>query len=665
MSNAQVSSLFPREPKLEFLKQITEDFSSEREVGHGAFGVVYKGILQNGQVVAVKKLVPTSGVHDRRFQNEAANLQILEHRNIVKLLGSCNHAERKLVEKNGRHILSDVKEKFLCYEYLSNGSLHNYIYGELCGLDWNMRFKIILGICNGLHFLHEERSEAIVHLNLKPSNIMLGDNMVPKITDFGLSRLFDEEQTRILTQNVVGWIGYIAPEYHYRGEISVKSDIFSLGVLILEIVTGLKRELNSEDISSKLLIDYVSKNWTKRSHVQSKYPSLEEQDLVQVNRCIELGLNCVETDPKKRPNAGSIIGKLEGFNHEANIHRTMENKLQLTIEFPREPKLQYVEQITGNFSNEFEIGRGSFGVVYKGALQSGEVVAVKRLLAVSQTNQDKNFKNEVCSLIDINHRNIVKLIGYCYEIQRKLVESHGRYIFADTRERILCYEYLPRGSLDKYLYGAFHELNWNTSFKIIQGICQGLQFLHELQRPIIHMDLKPGNILLDDNLMPKIADFGLSRIFGEEQTRTLTSNVLGSRGYLAPEYYYRGEVSTKSDIFSLGILIIEIVTGLKVDSNTEDLSSKNLINSVRKSWTKMPQIASNYPTLEANYLQQVKRCIDIGLHCVSTNPTERPSVGEIIDRLDAKSTYPSRGLEEQVRLVWSKCSKGKLDSTIA
>ncbi|CAO2148449.1 unnamed protein product [Urochloa humidicola] len=647
MSNAQISSLFPREPILEFLKQITEDFSSEREVGHGAFGVVYKGILQNGQVVAVKKLLPTSGVHDRRFQNEAANLQILEHRNIVKLLGSCNHSERKLVEKNGRHILSDVQEKFLCYEYLSNGSLDKYIYGELCELDWNMRFKIILGICNGLHFLHEER---IVHLNLKPSNIMLGDNMVPKITDFGLSRLFGEERTRILTQNVVGWIGYIAPEYHYRGEISVKSDIFSLGVLILEIVTGLKRELNSEDISSKLLIDFVSKNWTKRSHVQSKYPSLEEQDLLQVNRCIELGLNCVETDPKKRPNARSIIGKLEEFSHEASIHRIMEKKLQLTIEFPREPKLQYVEQITGNFSKEFEIGRGSFGVVYKGALQSGEVVAVKRLLAVLQTNQDENFKNEVSSLIDINHRNIVQLVGYCYEIQRKLVESHGRYIFADTRERILCYEYLPRGSLDKYLYGAFPELNWNTRFKIIQEICQGLRFLHELQRPIIHMDLKPSNILLDDNLMPKIADFGLSRIFGEEQTRTLTSNVVGSRGYMAPEYYYRGEVSTKSDIFSLGVLIIEMVTGLKVDSNTEDLSSRNLINSARKSWTKMPQIASNYPALEANCLQQVKRCIDVGLHCVSTNPTERPSVGEIIDRLDARSTYPSKRLSTEGRI---------------
>ena len=166
--NSQISSAFPKEPPLEFLKDITKDFSSEREVGHGAFGVVYKvwliflsfevnynrytswncilielkqGILQTGQLVAVKKLVRTSGVHDRRFQNEVGNLQMLEHTNIVKLLGSCYQVERKLVERNGRRVLSDVPEKFLCYEYLSNGSLDNYIYGTVMH-NW-FRFFIV------------------------------------------------------------------------------------------------------------------------------------------------------------------------------------------------------------------------------------------------------------------------------------------------------------------------------------------------------------------------------------------------------------------------------------------------------------------------------------------------------------------------------------------
>ncbi|GJM97174.1 hypothetical protein PR202_ga14080 [Eleusine coracana subsp. coracana] len=226
-----------------------------------------------------------------------------------------------------------------------------------------MRFKIIMGICDGLHFLHEGRTEAIVHLNLKPSNILLGNNMVPKIADFGLSRLFGEEQTRILTQNVVGWIGYIAPEYHYRGEISVKSDIFSLGVLILEIVTGLKKNANSQDISSKFFIDNVRKNWIEKTYIKSKYPTLDEEYLPQVQRCIDIGLNCVQTDPNKRPVVGKIIHKLK------EINGCLEKQQQPSYAFPREANLQFVKDITMNFSSEREIGRGSFGVVYKTQLK--------------------------------------------------------------------------------------------------------------------------------------------------------------------------------------------------------------------------------------------------------------------------------------------------------
>lgn len=274
-------------------------------------------------------------------------------------------------------------------------------------------------------------------------------------------------------------------------------------------------------------------------------------------------------------------------------------------------------------------------------LENADVVAVKKLLVIPGFIQDKQFQNEVGNLIALNHRNIVKLISYCYEIRRKVVEDNGRHVFMDMAEKLLCYEYLPKGSLDKYLYDESCELSWNTRFKIIEGICRGLQFLHELQRAIIHMDLKPGNILLGDNMVPKIADFGLSRLFGQEQTRTLTLNVVGSRGYMAPEYHYKGEISTKSDIFSLGVLIIEIVTGLKVNSNSEDISSKHLIDNVRKNWTKMPQIASKYPSLEANYLQQVKRCIGIGLTCVNENPKDRPSIGEIVNKLSGSSASSS------------------------
>lgn len=273
--------------------------------------------------------------------------------------------------------------------------------------------------------------------------------------------------------------------------------------------------------------------------------------------------------------------------------------------------------------------------VKQGVLPNGELVAVKKLLdSVTAVNQDKQFQSEAGILIDLNHMNIVKLIGYCYEIRKEVVENNRKFFFVETPKKLLCYEYLPTGSLDKYIYGESSELKWDMRFKIIEGICQGLKFLHELKRPIIHLDLKPGNVLLDDNMMPKIADFGLSRLLGEEQTRTRTLTVVGSIGYIAPEYRYSGEISTKSDIFSLGVLIIEIVTGLKVDSSSQDVTSKGFIDNVRNNWAKMPQIASNYPLLEANCLQQVKRCIDIALACVDKNPKGRPSIGEIVDRLN-------------------------------
>uniref|UniRef100_A0A0E0F3V6 Protein kinase domain-containing protein n=1 Tax=Oryza meridionalis TaxID=40149 RepID=A0A0E0F3V6_9ORYZ len=639
-NKSQYPSTLPKDPTLVFLEDITENFSRKREIGRGAFGVVYKGVLDNGEVIAVKKLERTSGIHARRFQNEANNLLELEHKNVVKLIGSCCQAERQVVEHDGKYVFTDVVEKLLCYEYhLPNGSLDSYIYDESNEFDWPMRFKIIMGICNGIHFLHKERNEAIIHMNLKPSNILLGDNMVPKIADFGLSRLFGQEQTRLITQNVVGWIGYVAPEYYYRGEISEKSDIFSLGILILEIVTGLKNDSTSQEVSSRILIDNVRRNWLKSSQITSRYPSLEEDDLLQAKRCIEIGLNCVETDPKKRPTIGEIIVELTDkgtvIGDEATIHEEMDKRQKFVSTLTRKPKLQVLEDITNNFSHEREIGRGSFGVVYKGVLPNGELVAVKKLLdSVTAVNQDKQFQSEAGILIDLNHKNIVKLIGYCYEIRKEVVENNRKFFFVETPKKLLCYEYLPTGSLDKYIYGESNELKWDMRFKIIEGICQGLKFLHELKRPIIHLDLKPGNVLLDDNMMPKIADFGLSGLLGEEQTRTRILTVVGSIGYIAPEYRYSGEISTKSDIFSLGVLIIEIVTGLKVDSSSQDVTSKGFIENVRNNWAKMPQIASNYPLLEANCLQQVKRCIDIALACVDKNPKGRPSIGEIIDRLN-------------------------------
>ncbi|XBH83639.1 hypothetical protein VPH35_072009 [Triticum aestivum] len=233
----------------------------------------------------------------------------------------------------------------------------------------------------------------------------------------------------------------------------------------------------------------------------------------------------------------------------------------------------------------------------------------------------------------LKHDNIVKLVGFCHEGQKKVVLNNGRYIVADVFESLLCYEYLPKGSLQKNHFDRSNSMAWDTRFKIIKGICNGLLFLHRI--PIIHMDLKPENILLDDNMNPRIADFGLSRLFGQEQTRANTQNVVGSYGYIAPEYLYRGEISTQSDMYSLGLLIIETTTGEKNQPKQNEPSARDFIENVRQNWTD-GRIASRYSMLKANDLQEIKVCIKIGLECVQIDRKKRPSIEKVVQRLDGR-----------------------------
>ncbi|XP_066336921.1 cysteine-rich receptor-like protein kinase 29 [Miscanthus floridulus] len=264
----------------------------------------------------------------------------------------------------------------------------------------------------------------------------------------------------------------------------------------------------------------------------------------------------------------------------------------------------------------------------------GQAIAVKKLSDNSTVTPDKQFRNEVGNLRGIQHENIVRLYGCCYEVQRKVIEQNGTHIRVEVSESFLCYEYAANGNLDKCIFDESSRPNWATCFKIIKGICQGLLYLHKgSDRPIVHLNLQPANILLGDNMVPKLADFGLSRIIDEEQARINKINVVGTKGYMAPEYLYRGEISTRSDIYSLGVLIIEITTGQKNSLDDKDMCARSFVDQVRQAWTD-EHIASNYSSLDADSLQQVKTCIETGLKCVDIDQKKRPTIVEIVDKLN-------------------------------
>jgi serine/threonine protein kinase len=207
----------------------------------------------------------------------------------------------------------------------------------------------------------------------------------------------------------------------------------------------------------------------------------------------------------------------------------MASQQSLASTLPKDLPATFMKEITNDFSPDQELGRSIFGTVYKGVLpEGGGMIAVKRLTENVAVPLGISFTTEVTNLMALQHDNIVELVHYCHEAQKKVVQNNGRYVIVDVTECCLCYKYLPKGSLDKYIYDTT-SIIWDTRFEIIKGICQGLHFLHRdlVSGPLVHMNLAPNSIWLDDNWVPKIADFGLSRLFGKEQTRMYTVNVKG------------------------------------------------------------------------------------------------------------------------------------------
>ncbi|CAL4943612.1 unnamed protein product [Urochloa decumbens] len=283
------------------LRRATENFSEDNKLGHGGFGAVYKGFLPDGRQIAVKRLDKASGQGLKELRNELLLVAKLRHNNLAKLLGVCLKGQ----------------EKLLVYEYLPNRSLDTFLFvperRQL--LDWETRYRIIYGTARGLLYLHEDSQTRIIHRDLKASNILLDADMNPKISDFGLARLFTGDKTTTVTSQVVGTLGYMAPEYAVLGHLSVKLDVYSFGVLILEIVTGRRNTdmFESAGEESTILLSYVWDHWLRSTALETVDPSLDCQaPESEVLKCIHLGLLCVQENPADRPTMLDILVMLHG-----------------------------------------------------------------------------------------------------------------------------------------------------------------------------------------------------------------------------------------------------------------------------------------------------------------------------------------------------------------
>ncbi|XP_010427120.1 PREDICTED: cysteine-rich receptor-like protein kinase 10 [Camelina sativa] len=283
-----------------------------------------------------------------------------------------------------------------------------------------------------------------------------------------------------------------------------------------------------------------------------------------------------------------------------------------------------IEAATNKFSDSNRLGQGGFGDVYEGMLPNGTEVAVKRLSKSSEQGVDE-FKNEATLVAKLQHRNLVRLLGFCVE----------------GEEKILVYEFVPNKSLDYFLFDPSKrsELSWKTRHSIIGGIARGVLYLHQDSRlTIIHRDLKASNILLDADMNPKIADFGMARIFGMDQTQSNTSRIVGTFGYMSPEYAMHGQFSVKSDVYSFGIIVLEIITGKRNNNFNQTDGDSDLASYSWRIWKEgVAEELADPAIRESCEKDEVIRCIHIGLLCVQEDPADRPTMGTIVMMLCSRT----------------------------
>uniref|UniRef100_A0A453QBB1 Protein kinase domain-containing protein n=1 Tax=Aegilops tauschii subsp. strangulata TaxID=200361 RepID=A0A453QBB1_AEGTS len=356
------------------------------------------------------------GLDDEEFKNEFNNLMRVQHQNTIR-----------------------VKERSLCSEYLEGGSLDKHLSNEPCALVWHTCYEIIKGLCEGLHYLHKGFEYPIYHLELKPTKVLLDKDMMPKIGGFGFYRLFDSIEASN-TPEVTATRVYMPPEYISKRLITPKFDVFSLGIIILQIMAGKESYTKCIDTSPEVFIESVYEFWVNRMQgTISKHTSRE------VRTCIEIALKCVEFSREKRPTIKEIIQKLNKIDivECSSIHQLYRAK---------EFSFEFLENITDKFSKQNIVGRGGYGIIYKGVLKDGEEVAVKKLHQMLWID-DEQFKNELNNLMRVQHKNIVRLVGYCHHASHIFVEYEGKHVSASVVERAICLEYVQGGNLDNQLSG--------------------------------------------------------------------------------------------------------------------------------------------------------------------------------------------------------------------
>ncbi|KAH6825222.1 Protein kinase superfamily protein [Perilla frutescens var. hirtella] len=652
----------------------TRNFSEDSVLKEGGFGKLYKGWIhenssskkRSGSVVAIKKLNHESTQEFKQWQSEVNFLGRLSHPNLVKLLGYGWEDE----------VL------FLVYECMPCGTLADHLYklarksNDFYPLSWRQRLKICIGVGRALDYLHA--GHGIIHLNVKASNIVLDEKFGAKLSDFSLAvnGSGSESQSQDST-NLIGTFGCTDPNYLKTRKPTLKSDTYSFGVVLLEVLCGRQavEPWNDEDKCS--LTTWAIDNISSGQVDDIVAPSLRgEISPDSLKTFVKVAETCLHDEPKKRPSTAHVITKLELAlqqqekaeslppNERTSVRevlsptdKSQKEKINFMVASEKtnvadivspslggqmlpQPSVRSftfseLKAATRNFRSEAVLGVGGFGVVYKGWINvkcsgkdgSETPIAVKKLNSGSTQGFDE-WQSEIEFLGRISHPNLVKLLGYCLE----------------DKELILVYEFMPKGSLDNHLFRSRQPLPWDIRLKILIGAARGMAFLHASEGQVIYRDFKPSNILLDESYHAKLSDFGLAKMGPTDGHSHVTTQIMGTYGYAAPEYVATGHLYVKSDVYGFGVVLVEMLTGLRALDTRRPAGQHNLVDWMKPHLSKKKKLqhvidkhlVGTYPAKSAAQLAQ------LAFKCLENEPRNRPSMQEVVQTLETIADRPAQ-----------------------
>nr|XP_043611971.1 uncharacterized protein LOC122583650 [Erigeron canadensis] len=574
------------------LKSATNNFAQTNCIGGGGFGKVYKGeILLSGVItmVAVKRLDRSLGQGTTEFWKEIMILFQYKHENLISLLGFCD----------------ELSENLLVYEYLSNKSLDLYI--SHTNFSWHKRLFICHRAARGLQFLHEPlkgSQQRVLHRDIKSANILLGDNLEPKISDFGLSKLGPaNQQFTFVFSNAVGTRGYCDPLYDHTNLLSKESDVYSFGVVLFEVLCGRLAYAKYYNDMGTSLVALARKCYEENTLDTIIHSSIRETiSPKSLERFSAIAYQCLHINREERPSMAKIVEELD----LAYRYQGLAN-----ISLPEMP-MKEIKVAAGNFKKcIWEDGRYQ---IYKGKLS---ISGGKPTMAFIKRFCDHHSKRYCLYQATFSCQvspNINSVLGYC----------------DDERGNIIVHEYAERGSLDQYISCRSNNttLKWLQRLQICCGVAHGLYQLHN--RGIAQGALSSANILLDKEWVAKVSDFMISA----PSSTTILDVVTAKRLYSAPEYILSGKGSKEGDIYSLGMVLFEVVCGRLCTEEVDGyMLSAELIKDLHAKW-KLDEIVD--PRLRAQMIDDYSmgKYFAIAYRCLLDDPNERPTIQTLIKELE-------------------------------